>query len=262
VFAARQETLDDPGLYTVDIAHQPIPDEESRTTTIDYLRQAARFADGSVDAFAREYLSELADVLDALPTPGSDSDRIERVWEMTRRHGTNVRQGVIRVRELYDDPLSPLPAGSLLSLVSDREHLRPAVLRLADAISRIVSEAIGELFRMSGPASENDLNSKLAALIGSHQELISEHPSVPFACARVIPDHSAVDAELLIESKFLREGTRPSKASEGIAADLTKYPLRVHILFLVYDPYRSIPDDAVFRRDFEGRGRCTITILR
>jgi hypothetical protein len=53
-----------------------------------------------------------------------------------------------------------------------------------------------------------------------------------------------------------------SKASEGIAADLTKYPASSHTLFLVYDPHRRIADDAEFKRDFESRGRCTVTILR
>jgi 7-cyano-7-deazaguanine synthase in queuosine biosynthesis len=53
VFAAGQEQRDDAALYTVDITRRPIPDEESRTTTVDYLRQAAHFADSSVDGFVR-----------------------------------------------------------------------------------------------------------------------------------------------------------------------------------------------------------------
>jgi 7-cyano-7-deazaguanine synthase in queuosine biosynthesis len=261
VFAAGQEQRDDAALYTVDITRRPIPDEESRTTTVDYLRQAAHFADSSVDGFCQEYLSELADALDALPAQGSDLERVERAWRLMREHGDNVRRGLLRIRELYDDPLAPLPPGSLPSLVSTREHLRPAVLRLADAISQIAVEAIGNMFRIKGPSNENDLNAKLAAVIGSHHELISEHPSVPFACARVTSDH-IVDSALLVEAKFIRDGTPPSKASEGIAADLTKYAEGAHILFLVYDPDRRIADDAVFKRDFECKGRCTVTILR
>jgi DpnII restriction endonuclease/queuosine biosynthesis protein QueC len=262
IFAAGHEQFDDAALYTVDITRNAIPDEESRTTTVDYLRQAAHLADSPVDAFYAEYLSELADVLDALPAEGSDLDRVQQVWELMQTHGENVRHGLLRVRQLYDDPLAPLPPDSLLSLVAAREHLRPPVLRLSDAISRLAIEAVGEMFRVERPANENDLNAKLATLIGSHQELMSEHPSVPFACAHVTPDHTAVESGLLIEAKFIREGTPPSRASEGIAADLTKYPSRSHVLFLVYDPYRRIPDDAAFKRDFENKGRCTVTILR
>jgi 7-cyano-7-deazaguanine synthase in queuosine biosynthesis len=262
VYAAGQEHRDDSALYTVDIMRQPIPDGESRTTTVDYLRQAKEFADSSVDAFAAEYLSELADALDALPATGSDLERIERVWRLVRAHGDNVRRALLRVRELYDDPLDRLPADSLPGLVSAREHLRPAVLRLAEAISRIAVEGVGEMFRIQGPSNEGDLNAKLAALIGSHHELISEHPSVPFACGHVTSDHALIDSALLVEAKFIRDGTPPSKASEGIAADLTKYPTSSHILFLVYDPGRRIASDATFKRDFESKGRCTVTVLR
>lgn len=262
VFAAGQEQRDDSALYTVDITRQPIPDGESRTTTVDYLRQAAQFADGTVDAFEDEHLTDLAEALDFLPTSGGDIERVERVWQLMRSHGDSVRKGLRRIRELYDDPLAPLPPGTLPSLVSTREHLRPAVLRLADAISRIATEAIGKMFRIQQPSNENDLNAKLAALIGSHHELISEHPSVPFALAHVISDHMVAETALLVESKFIRDRTPPSKASEGIAADLVKYPKECHILFLVYDPHRRISDDAVFRRDFESRGRCTVAILR
>ncbi len=46
-----------------------------------------------------------------------------------------------------------------------------------------------------------------------------------------------------------------------MAADLTKYPLEAHILFVVYDPDAAIVDRAKLKRDFEDRGRCTVRIL-
>ena len=262
VFAAHHETLDDVALYNVDIARQGLPDEESKTTTVDYVRQATRFAEVSSDAFQDEYLSELADALDSLPTTGSDVDRIARVWQLMRSHGHNVRKALLRIRELYDDPMRPLAAGSLPSLVSVREHLRPPVTRLADAIAQIVADAVPRMFRHVGPKDENDLNQKLAALIGSHVELLSEHPTVPFACAQVVPDHEPVGLRLVIEAKFIRQSTPPAKASEGIAADLTKYPKDLHILFVVYDPGCAIRDDKVFVRDIESKGRCSVRLVR
>jgi hypothetical protein len=119
------------------------------------------------------------------------------------------------------------------------------------------------MFAREKPSGEPDLNAKLGALLHSHfPELRSEHPLVSFALARVVPDHELPNADVLIEAKYLRVGTPPSKASEGIAADLIKYPQRCHIVFIVYDPARSIIDDQVFRGDFEGRGRCTVFIVR
>jgi hypothetical protein len=256
------EHLDDAGLYTTDISRQPLPDRESKTTVVDYLRQAAACADQSSDDFYREYLSELADVLDDLPCTGSDLERVQRVWELLRTHGRNVWEGVRRMRDRYDDPLSDLPPDSLLGLVAARDHLRSPVLLLADAITQIVIHAIGILFEAEGPKNERDLNATLAGLISSHVDLLSEHPTVSFACARVIPDHQVANTDLLIEAKYIRPNTPPSKATEGMAADLTKYPQRAHILFLVYDPSRMLADDTAFRRDFEAQGRCTVVVLR
>ena len=81
------------------------------------------------------------------------------------------------------------------------------------------------------------------------------------ACAGVVPDHELEGQDLLIETKYLRKGTPPSKASDGIAADLIKYPRTAHILFFVYDPDGAIGGDE-FRRDFEAKGRCTVRILK
>jgi hypothetical protein len=68
--------------------------------------------------------------------------------------------------------------------------------------------------------------------------------------------------QLLIESKYIRGSTSPSKANEGIAADLTKYPAESHKLFIVYDPERQIADDSKFRVDIEAKGNCTVDIVR
>lgn len=262
MFAASCESLDDPGLYAADIIRDRIPDPGSKTAVVDYLRQAANFATSTPSGFAEEYFSDLASLGDDVPCAATDVELTERVWELVRTHGENVRDAIRRMQELYDDPLEDLPPGSLLELVAAREHRRMPAMRLADSIIRIVSGAVGSLFRLERPANEPDLNSKLAALISSHHELTSEHPTVSFACAGVAPDHTAEEADLLVEAKYVRRNTPPSKASEGIAADITKYPSRHHILFLVYDPDRRIPDDRRFARDFEATGRCTVRILR
>ena len=262
MFAGGFDNLDDSGLYAVDIIRAPIPEGESRTAVVDYVRQAASFAGSTAGSFAEEYLSELAALGDEVPGVTNDIELTERVWELIRTHGENVRHGIRKMQELYDDPLGDLAPESLLGLVASREHRRSPAVRLADAIGRIVDEAVGTLFAVQRPANERDLNSKLAALIGSHTDLTSEHPTVSFACAGVAPDHTVTDSDLLIEAKYIREHTPPSKASEGIAADLTKYPEEAHILFIVYDPDRRISNDRRFATDFESRDRCSILIVR
>jgi hypothetical protein len=99
-------------------------------------------------------------------------------------------------------------------------------------------------------------------LDGWRDDLVSEHPAVSFAGAGVVVDHALSRTDLFIEAKYVRDRTTPSKASEGIAADLTKYPQRKHTLFVVYDPHTAILDPREFQRDFESRGKCTVCVIK
>ena len=119
------------------------------------------------------------------------------------------------------------------------------------------------MFARERPKNEPDLNAKLGALLRTHQEsLRSEHPTTSFACSSVVPDHLHPTFDFLIEAKYIRASTAPSRASEGIAADLTKYPANAFILFVVYDPEHRIPSDDVFRVEIENKRRNRVLILR
>jgi 7-cyano-7-deazaguanine synthase in queuosine biosynthesis len=263
-YASGSEDLDESGIYSNDMIVNAIESGESKTSLVDYLRQAKNFALWNIDCFYKEMLSELSDLLDCLPDCKDEIEVIESIWNLCHRHGQQVQKALRRIREIHDDPYSDLTKDSLLYLVfAGREHLKDPIDRLIEAIINIVSIAIPQMFRKKPPDDENDLNIKLNALISTHRaDISSEHPTVSFACARVIPDHMLIDTDLLIESKYIRSGTTPSKASDGIAADITKYPTDSYKLFLVYDPMHIIPNDLVFKRDFELKGRVTICILR
>ena len=79
--------------------------------------------------------------------------------------------------------------------------------------------------------------------------------------AKVVPDHEAQKADLIIEAKYVRKGSPPSKASNGIAADITKYPSDKFILFVVYDPDRAISDDPGLKKDIESTRSCLVEII-
>jgi len=261
-YSVGAEQFDHRGLYTYDIIADPINDPEARTTALDYIRQAISLAGDSLDKFEGDYLAELAEILDYLPEEGSDSDKVAKVWELFTRHGRNVKEGLSKMR-LQEDVFKQIDPQSLLGMICDRQYLRPECARLADTIASIIEPAISEMFAANKPKGESDLNAKLGALLRSHDRRIrSEHPTMSFACARVHPDHLLLDADLLIEAKYIRDGTPPSKATEGIAADLTKYPARAFILFVIYDPRHMIPSDNTFRGDIESKGRNKVLIIR
>ena len=265
VYSVGAEERDHRGLYTCDIIVDPIDEAEARTTALDYIRQAISFSHASLDKFADEYLADLAQILDYLPQELSeaDNDKVSRLWALFRQHGNNVKEALSKMRSLHEDIYEQIDPRCLLGMISSREYLRPELARLADTMADILRHAIGDMFAHNKPKDEPDLNAKLGALVRTHEKRIrSEHPTASFACARVVPDHSRVDAKLLIEAKYIRQGTPPSKATEGIAADLTKYPSEAFILFVVYDPQHMIPSDQVFCADVESKGRNRVLLVR
>ena len=157
---------------------------------------------------------------------------------------------------------SPLASDSLLKLVSDREFLKAPIKRLVTSIEDRLQSALPKSFQSVRPVNEGDLNDKIEGLCDTwRDDLQREHPSVPFARAGVVPDFSIGRGHLLIEAKFVRGNTTPSRITEGMAADLTKYPQEAHILFVVYDPESAIVDRTSLKRDFEDKGRCTVCVL-
>lgn len=262
-YSVRAEGEDHRGLYTYDIIADPINDREARITALDYIRQAISFSRESVDKFEDEYLAEIAQVLDYLPQDLSDANKVSKIWALFSQHSKHVKQGLSRIRSLHEDIFQQNAPYSLLGMISAREYLRTETDQLVDTIAAIIEPAIGDMFARTKPKDEPDLNAKLGALLRSHEKHIrSEHPTTSFACAQVVPDHLDLDADLLLEAKYIRDGTPPSKATEGIAADLTKYPPQAFILFIIYDPQHMIPSDHTFRADIESKGRNRVLIIR
>jgi hypothetical protein len=136
-------------------------------------------------------------------------------------------------------------------------------MRLAERIVEMLASCIPVAFKGDLPPKEDVINDQIDALLRAHgDEFQREFPTTKFALARVVPDHESNKANLLVEAKYIRKSTSPSKATEGIAADITKYPADKFILFVVYDPGRAITDDAVFKRDLENKRACLVAIIR
>ncbi len=261
-YGAQADKHDHSGLYANDIIGKTISNAESKTTVVDYLRQAGNFANWNVDYFYRQTLDDLQHLNGWVPNCDDEMVLVGEVWSLCSRHGNQVGQALRRMRDLHESVFAPLAQDSLLKVVSDREFLRAPIERLVTSIENRLESALPKSFRSVRPVNEADLNDKLEGLLDTwRDDLQREHPSVPFARAGVIPDFSIERGHLLIEGKYIRGKTTPSRVTEGMAADLTKYPQEAHVLFVVYDPDAAIVDRAKLKRDFEGRGRCTICVL-
>ena len=267
-YAAGAHEWDKANIYAMDIISHSMPKEspEIRTTAVDYVRQAKNFGTWNIDHFYMELASELSDLAGSfcyLPDCTNENQAVEKVYCLCRRHGMQVAKAMDRMRKEHEDLYQELPDNSLLQLISDREYLNNPVERMVNSLIEIIRVAIPGMFSTTQPANEVDLNEKLNALLESHRsKLRREHPVISFAGGRVVPDHGSEEQDVLIESKFIRSHTTPSRVSEAMAADQTQYPSGSHILFAVYDPNHKIRNDNEFRNAFESRGRCTVLIIR
>jgi len=261
-YASGLEDCDNCGIYSRDILIDPIESPETRTTALDYIRQATRFASITDDQFYREHLYELSDVVDHIDADG-EADAIDKIWALCNRHGNQVMMAIKEIRQKHDDPRFEVKAGSLLQLIACREYLKSDPKRLAECLATILHESIPIAFKTRQPSKEDELNDHIDAILRTNKEDFQrEFPSTTFALSKVIPDHEARHAELLIEAKYIRAKTAPSKVSEGIAADITKYPKERFILFVIYDPDRGIADDTAFRNDIINKRDCIVAIIR
>ena len=102
-FAANAYDWDHVGLYKDDIVTQRIPTGDVKTTAVDYVRQAHKLAKWNVDHFHDQMVSELSELLDYVPDCTSDTDVVEKVWQLCKRHGQQVAIAMYGMRAVYDN---------------------------------------------------------------------------------------------------------------------------------------------------------------
>jgi 7-cyano-7-deazaguanine synthase in queuosine biosynthesis len=263
-FAAYAAELDDDidsGIYNLDIVRDAISDNEAKNRIVDYMNQAYSFMQDNEDRFFTERVSELTDICDGLPDLDA-YEVIERVWGLCRRHGNQVFKAAQRMRAKYEDLLSQAPEGSVLQIINKRDYLESDISRFILSLTSRLKKTIPIAFQTTLPGSEKILNDYISAfLIDEELRLKREFPTVTYALAKVIPDHSIED--IFIEAKYLRGKVSKSKITDQIGADLIKYTAFTrHILFVLFDPERKIQDDDAFRDDIQENGNCTVCIIR
>lgn len=261
MYSTAVEDYDEQGIYGFDFLKDELEDEKSKTTLIDYVRLALQFTQLNQTAFQFERMDELVNLDDYIEGT-NENIRLEKIYELCKKHGEQIERALERMRSKHDKPFKQRQNDSFLKIIANKDYLKTPVELLVQDICRKLNKSLPIAFEnMNRPKDERALNSFIHAIIEMDKEnYYREYPSVRFALANTIPDHSLND--LFIEAKYLRGKTTPSKATEGIAADLTKYPAEKHKLFIVYDPDRSISDDEQFINDFQAKGNCTVNIVR
>lgn len=247
-------------IYDTDILEDSIKDDEGYTNLCDYIAMAKSFSEMSAIQFPYKMLNELNEMIDYLPGE-KNTDKIQMIYELTQKHSDYVLTALKYIRQ-KEDIFKPKKKRTIYSFLDDRVFLRPPVERLIERICEKMKIAIPIAFERVKPTHENVLNDQInALLISEPTDYEREFPSIKFAFARTIPDHSFPEYNLLLEAKLLKKGSSKAVFTNQIAADIFKYG-DTHKLFFVYDPERRIVDDDDFKKSFKNQQNCFIQILR
>lgn len=169
-YGAELDDTDEGGIYASNFI-QERPEGEDRTTLMDYVRQAREFATWSEAHFYQEKLDDLIDLTDYLPDM-PESEAVECVWSLCKRHGEQVMRALKRIQVVHDDLRHNVPDGSLLQLINEREYLKEPVLRLASAICERLSRSIPLIFQQHQPVNEPDLNDKVSGVLNTERDRV------------------------------------------------------------------------------------------
>lgn len=261
-YAAGLQDVDNEGIYSMNICADTIA-EETKTVVLDYIRQAMKFRNQTEDDFVGSMFSDFTEILEYMPVRDENA-AASAIYKMCQTHGEQVMRALDKIFQEQNDLEQPVKNDSLVQLINSREHLKENPKRLAKRIENVLANSIPIAFQKEKPKNEGVLNDHVAAILSNDTDKFKrEFPYTQFALSKVVPDHEMVDCNLIIECKFIRGKTSPSRVTEGIAADITKYPKETYILFVVYDPCRSIVNDTVFKKDMESRrNNCLVAIIR
>jgi hypothetical protein len=236
-------------------------DNETKQRLYNTLRLASAEKAKSVMEFYKNYPDEMNNIIKYWHCDNPD-DSLEEIYSLYSRFGDSILRGAQAMLIKHDDLSIPILDNSFLSMLSLRDYLKtPTFIRVSE-IDNVLKTSIPQLFQTENPKNENDFNNKIKALLdAAGNNFTREYPVLKFGITSYQADLS--EENLIIESKYLRGKVIPSKATEGISADITKIPQGVGILFIVYDPERKIINDDEFINSFQNkRENCFVKIYR
>ena len=259
VYAAGLEEYD--AGYAADFISRFPDDDKQETKQRIYstLRFAYREDFATKEAFIDKYPTEIMDIMEYWPGSKNYEDRLDEIYALVCRYGDSVINAATLMRNKYDDLRHPVDNNSLLGIIASRAYLNSPFHNRVEEIDAILKKAMPDMFQREKPKNENDLNDKIHAILSVHENFTREYPTLGFGLSAYRADHA--NGDLIIESKYIREKTTPSKATEGIAADIIKIPEKYGVLFAVYDPYGAIVETFAFPFE-QKRKNCFLRIYR
>lgn len=258
VFAADLEKYD--GTYAEDFIVE-IKDHETSQRLYQQMRFASASGYSNVKDMLKNYGSETQDAVQFWPCDNPE-DSLNEIHDLLMRYSDSALRAAKSIQLEYEDLRRPVKDNSFLQIVSGREYLKTPYERRIEEIDEKLKLSLPKMFKSNKPKNENDFNDKVVAILSSSNERwMREFPVIAFGITNYRADES-FDG-LIIESKYIRDKTPPSVATQGIAADITQLHENQRVFFIVYDPERRITDDESYCRDFMSKKKnCVVRVYR
>jgi len=260
-FAAYASGLEEYDVDYMDNFITKIPDDETRQRLWQLLRMASAERLQTPEELFKNFPDEIVDLLEYWHCDNPE-DSLTEIFSLFSRYGDSIMRAAKAMQSKHDNLSIPIASDSLISMLSSREYLKTPTQIRVEEIEKVLLKSIPQAFHTSKPKNEDDFNNNIQALLtAAGSSFTREYPVLRFGISSYRADLS--EDALIVESKYLRGKTPPSVATEAIAADITKIPNGLSVLFIVYDPERKISDDTIFISSFEEKRQlCFIRIFR
>jgi 7-cyano-7-deazaguanine synthase in queuosine biosynthesis len=241
--------------YEKDIFVSPLSEGLQRTHAENYVRFATRLEgiqtpDGLFEAFPELY--------DCLPENGDVEESGKTIFELFRRHQQAVN-GVLENRiQLHSQDIrrASLPLECLIRLVVSGHHTKDRRISYIDRLRSLLTKSIPAAFQTQSAKNERHVQDVGEAIFqAAREQLQREAPQIPFGAVTTKPDFSDApkgSTPLFIEFKYVKSRARLNHIQTEMTSRVTIYRDQgAWILFIVYDPKRTITNDEAFAKDFE-----------
>ena len=244
--------------YEKDIFIHPLLEGTQRTHVENYVRFALNLEKmQSPDTF----FGAFPDLFDCLPTSGDVEAFAQALWDLFQRHQRTVNGVVEKLIQKYSAQIrqASLPTTCLIRIVITGQHAIDPRIRLVERLRSLLCNSLPTAFQTQKAQNEPQVQDVGEAVLQAAQEQHHrETPQLPFATVSTKPDFSDLPTDgipLFIEFKYAKtRGQLRRIVTEMTSRVMIYRDQGAWILFIVYDPNRTITDDEKFAREFEKHG--------
>ncbi len=253
--AARLTEHDLVSRYENDIFVDALGEGLPRTHAENYVRFATRLEgiqtpDQLIEAFPELY--------DCLPDDGDVDASARAIFDLFRRHQQAVN-GVLEAQiqaHSQDIRRASLPPECLLRLVLSGHHTKDSRISYVDRLRSLITKSLPAAFQTQAAKNERHVQDVGEAVFqAAKEQLQREAPQIPFGAVTTKPDFSDSPdgtTPLFIEFKYINNRARLNHIQTEMTSRVTVYRDQgAWILFIVYDPKRTITNDDEFTKAFE-----------